>query len=205
MRTLTVYDFAELPLQIRDKLIERERVSRYGDNPVKRGILASLMALYVLAGIDVDDNYFLSPDPRKNDIKLSFPYDDAADLTGPRALAWTENHVYDPLCLPWEGSKRRDYRQRHIRYKPGSIPPCPLTGYWADDRFLGMLRKYMFEELLTGKATLKDVFSWLAITYSRLVREQGDAYLSDEDITESFVTNAYLSDGTMIPAQAVGL
>jgi hypothetical protein len=194
MRTLTVYDFAELPLQIRDKLIERERVSRYGDNPVKRGILASLMALYNLAGIEVGKDYFLSPDPRKNEIWLLFPSDDVANLTGPRALAWTENHLYAGLRVPWTGPKRRRYYRNNIW--PGHICPHFLTGHYADHQFLGMLRKYMLDELLTKKATLRDAFSCLAIIYSRLVRQYEEA--SDEAIAESFNLNSYLSDGTMI-------
>jgi hypothetical protein len=110
---------------------------------------------------------------------------DCAELTGPRALAWLENVVIGPLRLRWGymsapgpwGQERR----KHARYKerPGTVPSCPLTGYYTDEVLLDDLR-----DSLRGGMSVGDAMLALETKLQRLIDEELDYRTSEEAFIE---------------------
>jgi Flp pilus assembly protein TadB len=75
------------------------------------------------------------------------------------------------------------------------VPPCPLTGYCADDDLLDSL----IRDCRAGHS-LEDCFRWIADNTAKLI-DQEEAYcFSDEAIREDLTANEYdfTEDGTRI-------
>ena len=107
--------------------------------------------------------------------------DDVRDLSGSRAMAWLENNLFKYLRIPWYGEKR--LKGRKWGYKPGSIPPCPFTGYCADEDFIDALKL----DILNG-GTLDDAYHNLARVAQKLAEQELEYAMSEE----YFLENDYL-------------
>ncbi len=128
---------------------------------------------------------------RSNHIRISFPHADCEELSGKRAIAWLENHLFGPLRLSftarnrWELAKyNRGMSERF--YMAGRVRPCPLTGYCADEDYLDALRK----EVRHG-STLKEAFESLADVYARLVEAEYEAAAEEEYFIEHAEANEW--------------
>lgn len=101
--------------------------------------------------------------------------DDRLDLEGPRALAWLENVVLGPLRVPWQGKRRREVAKYGWPYRPGLVPPCPLTWVYCDESLLDALKGS-----LRSGMTVRDSLQSLADTAGRLLEDEWEAYHSED-------------------------
>lgn len=193
MRTLTetVYTAAELREHF-PKAFERAR-ERYAEDMEYRPAWYeetwdSLHALEKLSGIRLDT------DSRGECVRVD-GLGDAEGLTGPRAMAWMEHHVFGPLRIPWHGPKRWKVAKYGDAYRAGRVPPCPLTGYCADEDFLEALCKHVREG-----ATLKDAFRWLPGVGEKLLEQEAEYQFGPEGFTETADANGweFREDGTLV-------
>jgi len=115
---------------------------------------------------------------------------DHAELTGRRAWAWLENEVLADYRLPWkpitgsatysaERRKNAKYRQR-----PGTIPPCPFTGYYTDEVILDEVR-----ECLRSGGTVYDAVLGLEAAIQREVDRDLEYRTSEEGFIEWAANN----------------
>lgn len=117
---------------------------------------------------------------------------DCSELEGARALAWLENVVIGPLRLPWGymsapgplGQERR----KHARYKqrPGTVPDCPLTGFYMDEVLLDDLR-----DSLRGGMSVGDAMLALEAKVQRVIDDELDYRTSEEAFIEKAEDEGY--------------
>lgn len=117
-------------------------------------------------------------------------YDDrglgeCAELTGRRAFAWLENVAIGPLRLPWGSMSAPgplgQERRKHARYKqrPGTVPDCPLTGFYMDEVLLDDLR-----DSLRGGMSVGDAMLALEAKVQRVIDDELDYRTSEEAFIE---------------------
>ena len=174
----------------------------------------SLKAVLKAASITLR-NWSLGAYNRNNYIKISFPNDDAENLSGKRAFAWLENNLFAALRVrgnmridDWGKQKdpatgylarnaKLDKSARYYRTldgklhrregKVGEIPSCPLTGYCTDDDYIDALRASVRD----GE-TLKDAFCNLADVCQRLLEQEAEAQASEEYFADHAEANELL-------------
>lgn len=110
------------------------------------------------------------------------------ELSGRRAFAFVENHLFQHLRIPWKGKKRWEmakynagYRSCHppqsfVRqsYSAGRVPPCPLTGMCFDNDFID----HLMEKLREGY-TVKEAIESLAEKASDLLENECESVRSE--------------------------
>jgi hypothetical protein len=199
MRTITktLYTLAELPEEIQEQIIERERERFYrsGDLPWQKEIIDSLLAVFEKARIKVTrceiGCYSYS------DIHFAMD-ENVKHLKGKRAIAWLENNLLAQLREPVRPiafrHPKRDVplrKQRQSYYTvPGAIRDCPLTGYCPDETYLDSLKKDLREGV-----TLRDAFANLADVARKLLEDEYEYQSSDEYLRENLEENEYTEDG----------
>lgn len=147
-------------------------------------IFDSLKAVISHAGYSIED-YSLLMESYYNKFRLSHnEYSD--DLTGVRALKWIENNFLSPLRIPFAGKRRYDVRKYGHVYRPGLIPPCPLTGVCFDDDFIDC-----FIKAVKSGETIRDALISLADEYSRMVQAEYEYEISEENFLEHSEVNDY--------------
>ena len=183
--TRNIYQFSELSPEAQEYAIEHERehIAYNGEITWQGEIFDSFKAVFETAGITIKD-YSLSMEAYRNNLKIRFNNEEAEGLNGPRAMAWLENNLFSKLRMPWQGKRRNDTRKYGKAYWPNYIPPCPLTGYCADENYLDELKK----DIKSGM-TLKDSFMDMVNVYSRLVENEYEYQTSDEGIKETIEAN----------------
>lgn len=113
-------------------------------------------------------------------------YGDTWALTGKRAWAWLENVVLSDLRIPWDGQRRREvakymraYPKGSTAYRPGTVEPCPLTGFYMDEVILGALR----EGIADGEQ-IGHVMASLVDVVERQINEELDARCHEDYFIE---------------------
>lgn len=99
-----------------------------------------------------------------------------------RSMAWLENQVLGPLRLKWSTADRDDNRKLYTArfYRPDMVPPCPFTGYCADDDFLDALKA----AILRGDCP-SDAVRGLAAVYERIIDAEWEDQTSEDRFLES--------------------
>lgn len=116
--------------------------------------------------------------------------DEIGELTGKRAWAWLENHLLGPLRISWV-SDRNENRKHNAAYRnsgdcrpysPGLVPPCPFTGYCADEDMIDSLK-----DSIKSGMTLKRAFEALADTARECLerdaedQQREELFLADDE------------------------
>jgi hypothetical protein len=181
MKTINTYLFSELPVHVRDRLIQDEQERRYSHElPWARETVDSLLALLKKLPINIKD-YSFGLDRSHLRISIS---DDIGVLSGVRGWTWLQNNLINQLRIT-----RSDYlknRKDYIRYgyRISTVKPCPFTGYYADEVYLETLQR----DVISG-STIKDAIVNLADTCTRLLEEDQKQYTSETEVRE------WLDDG----------
>jgi hypothetical protein len=200
-----VYTAAELK-ELGDGRAFERALEKYRENLtldyVSDEMMDSLKGLCDAAGIRIRD-YSLGAYNRGNRLRVEFPGDGGAgDLTGPRALAWIENHILGPLRAPW-GLERKAWRRgqfhdvfnvedgRVLRrwYSPGAVPACPFTGVCYDDDFLGAL----YADVKAGRS-LKESFEGLEHDFARMLEDELEYQGKEDQFLEAAEVNEWEYD-----------
>jgi len=192
-QTVTTYTAAELKEQFPDGF---KRAFRHYQNTFESSwsdaIFDSLKAVLDAANIRLRD-WSLGAYSQGNHIKIEFPgsyADEIAELSGPRAIAYLENNLFEPLRIPWKGKKRTDLRKYGKSYYAGLIKPCPLTGVCFDEDYLDALRKSVSQG-----DTLKHAFKGLADVYAKLAEAEIEYQSTEEYFIESNEDECFTEDG----------
>lgn len=184
-KTVKLYKFEELSDKAKEKARNWYRDGISQDMPWMDETVQSLKAVFKASGITIKD-WSLGAYNQNNFVR--FDMGDAESLTGKRALAWLENNLFNGLRIgdmKWK-EKRKEYLGYGDAYRPGKVPPCPLTGYCADDDFLDYLKK----SVKSGD-TLKEAFQGLADECGKLLEAEYEHQTSDEAVDESIEINGY--------------
>ncbi len=149
----------------------------------------SLKTLLKDAGVTLRD-WSLGAYNRGNHISISFPHDDCETLHGKRALAWLENNLLCQYRAPFVSmmgsKKRREFVKYGRSYSPGSLKPCPITGYCADDEYLESLHK----SLRSGD-NLREAFEHLASVCMDNLERDAEAQASEDYFVDHVSANDY--------------
>lgn len=186
----TLYTAAELQ-EMHPDGFERARQWYYEmeaqDNWAGREVWDSLFALWEAAGY-VDMGEYRGGYLREGGDS------DSADLTGARALAWFEHTLQEPYRIPWTGPRRREVARYGWPYRPGRVPPCPLTGVCYDDDLLNDLKAD-----LVGGMTVLDALRALYANTERIVEEDLEYRTEPEQFIEAAECNEweFTEDGTL--------
>lgn len=175
-------------------------------------MMDSLKGLCKAAGVKMRD-WSLGAYNRDNHLSVEMS-DGAAELTGPRALAWIENNILGPLRRPWglpnpAASTKQYALGKHSSvynldengkptrrwYAPGTVPECPFTGVCYDMDFLEDLTK----SVRAGR-TLKEAFEDLADVFARILEDEYEYQSKEEQFLEAAEANAWEfdEDGDMV-------
>lgn len=185
MKTITVYEFNELSEEAKEKARAWYREAAASDNYSLDEMLESLKAVFKVLGYPMKD-WSIGPYNRGNFLKVDLG--DANDLTGKRALAWLENNLFDQLRItPAQfKTKQKEYMSYGTDYRPGNVPPCPLTGVCYDDDLLDALRK----DVIAGE-TLKDALQGLADKVQAMNEAEIEYQNEDAQVDEMLIANGY--------------
>ena len=206
MKTIetTVYSANELKAQFPDAFERalkhyQDGCDRSGEIPWQAEIFDSLKGLFEAAGVKLK-NYNLGASwNRGNNIDAIFSQDEAGELTGARAFAWIENNILAPLRIPWTGARRWKMARHNLAYvscgncrpySAGLVPPCPFTGYCADESFIDGLLK-----AVRSGDTLKEAFEGLTSTYATLIEEEMEQERSEETFLDRASDWQFTEDG----------
>ena len=194
MKTITtstnVYTAQELkenyPAAYKKALEEYRRDNQEYPLPWGDEIMQSMKETFKHAGITLRD-WEISPYSQSY---VKFDMDNEVfDLSGPRAVAWLENNLYAPLRLTKVTKAQLGYNRSYTNgahpYEIGKIPPCPLTGYCADEDMIESLNK----SVASGR-TLGESFQGLAGVARRLMESE----VEDNDSEECFLDMATGND-----------
>ena len=140
-------------------------------------IIHSLKEVVKASGLTIAD-YSLGPYNRGNFLRVSGD-EDVLALTGPRALAWMENNLLSPLRIPWTGPERRNLARYGRYYRPGLVPPCPITGVYCDEDYLDSLHKN-----LRNGVSIYHAYNALADVAATLMENDLDAWTDPENVAE---------------------
>lgn len=174
---------------------------------VSSEMLDSLKGLFNAAGVKLAD-YSLGAYNRGNMLRAEFPQDGAAELSGPRALAWIENNILGPLRAPYglrppaasakkyvNGTHNTVYNTdengRPLRRwtRPGAVKDCPFTGVCYDEDFLEDLIK----SVKSGR-TLKEAFEDLADLFAKNLEDEYSYQAEAPQFLEHAEMNGYEFD-----------
>lgn len=192
MRTITttIYAYDELSDEAKDHAFETWRDGVDGDPDVywRDEMIDSLLGFAKAAGVTITDygigGYSYSY------LTVAFADEggtgDAGDMTGGRAMAWLENHVYGKVRVPWTTSRyhkaeRVETPAGHTftfgarRGRPGTIPSCPFTGMCYDDGLIDAVN-----EAVREGATLRDAWQGLADVIRRWDEDEQEYHRSRE-------------------------
>ena len=186
-KTIIIYTAQELREECPEgfeRALENWRASVQEDPSWVSEIVDSFKAVFKAAGLTLK-NYSIGGHGTGCTVE-SF---DAEDLSGPRAWAWLENNLLDRLRIPWSGKGRWKNAKYGRDYRPGMIPPCPLTGYCFDDDLLDDLR-----DSIRGGMTIKDAFRALADKAAKLIEEEMEAQCSEDYFLDHADANGYEYD-----------
>lgn len=192
---LKIYSFDELSHEAKEKAIQQ-----YRENNIEffwlDEIFESLQSLFSSCyNINVFDYHL---DVSNSRLKVKFSYDEIANFTGKRALAWIENNL---LCnIRYKHGiryiKKRIWKSDCVKNPQkldgafinlaGKIKECPFTGYCTDDDFLSRL----LDDIKSG-STLKEAFEALASEYQKILNAEIDFQNSDEYISDYLIQNDY--------------
>lgn len=198
---VTTYSATELKEQFPDafeRALEKHRNSPYIGDGWTGEIFDSLKAVLRASDVTLRD-YDLGAYNRGNHIRVSFPHDDCEDLSGKRAIAWLENHLFAPLRVSftarnrWELAKyNRGMSERF--YMAGRVKPCPLTGVCFDEDYLDALRASV-----RNGDTLKEAFQGLADVYAKLIESEIEGASTEEYFIETAEANdwQFTEDGDL--------
>lgn len=196
IRIAQLYTIAELQEQFPDgyraALAQYQRdVDRDPYIPWQDEIADSLKAVYEAAGVSYSDLAF-GVCYRGTGVRIK---SDGLDIAGRRAWAWLENNLLSGLRVPFKGKRRWEVSKYGAAYRAGVVPPCPLTGYCADEDFLDSLR-----ESIKDGATVKDALSWLPAVAARLLESELEYQRSEEAFFEEAACNLweYDSEGNRV-------
>lgn len=114
--------------------------------------------------------YHNSPTPEPDTLRR-------LNARGRKAFAVLESAL-EPFRIPWRGEKRWKVSRYGAYYRAGMIPPCPFTGYCADDAFLASVR-----EDIRGGCTVAEALRNLAHVAQRLL-ETDETYATSADAFE---------------------
>lgn len=176
MKRITVYKPSELK-RIFPDAFERawhDWAEDIDEIPWMDETIDSLKAIFKACRIQLLD-WALGPYDYRNHVR--FNMGDAAELSGQRAVAWLENNLYGPMRIPWTGARR--WKVLKYGEHAGELPPCPLTGYCADDDFIDCLNRNVADGM-----TLQDSFSDLARECGRLLAAEAEDAVSEESFLE---------------------
>lgn len=115
--------------------------------------------------------------------------DNDDDMSIARRLAWLENNLYAPLRIPWKGHKRKVVARYGRYYRPGLIPPCPLTGVCYDEDLLDALRKGVLDGM-----SITDSFKGLADVMRYGLESEYEYLTSEECLHEQADWHEYYID-----------
>lgn len=223
MKTNTVITYSASELQEQHPRAFERALGRFVQNndcDWSEEIFDSLKAVCEASDVKLTD-WNLGAYNRSNHIKVEFPNEETEELSGKRAIAWLENHLFGPLRV--RGNVRIDDWRKHIdpatgflkRNAPldknaryyrtldgklhrrqgavGTIPACPLTGVCFDEDYLEALRKSVRQ----GES-LKEAFEGLADVYESLVEAEIEAQSTPEYFIEHADANEmqFTEDGT---------
>lgn len=213
MRTIVTrtkaYKLSELKPKARARALSdyQDMMDASGDTPWQQETFDSLKELFDAAGVKMRD-WSLGADSYSY-VRPEFPGDGgAADLTGPRALAWIENNLLAQFRAPFglnkadgnlhctgdNGKRGRHYRKTWRRYYvPGAVKSCPLTGYCADEDYIDDLIK----SIKAGR-TLKEAFADLADVYRKLIEGEIEYQRSPEAFKEWAYNEEFTHSGERI-------
>lgn len=146
--------------------------------------VGSLLKLIKQAGYKVKD-YSLGAYNRGNCLRLEErPCD---ELSGKRAFSWLENEVLKGLRIRYKSPER--WKQSKYGNRAGTVPDCPLTGYFADEVYLKALK----ENLRSGMS-VKESLEDLESTCAKILEDELDAQNSEEYFLETSEANEYEYD-----------
>lgn len=191
MKTIRTYTAKELKKKYPDAFERAHKRHAEGidEIPWQDETMDSLKAVFKAAHIDLKDwsigAYCYS--------YVRFDMGDAGNLTDQRAAAWLENNLYGPLRIK-PGIKDIAKRVRY-GYKVGTVPPCPFTGYCADDAMLDALNKS-----ISRGDSLAGAFGDLASVAQGILENELDYTQSEESFLEDSAANDwyYTADGTQV-------
>lgn len=181
MKTVTVYSPAELKDKFPDAFdyaFEHWK-SDQNEIPWSDEIMNSLKAIFKASGIHLYD-WSMGTESYCSYVKFYMDHN-VRDISGNRALAWLENNLFAPLRIK---ANKKEYYQYHESYRPcgdcrpyqiGKVPPCPFTGYCADEDFIDSL----MNDIKSG-SNLYDAFNNLADVASHLFEQEYEQATSEE-------------------------
>lgn len=184
----TLYSFRELSETARLAAVERFQNNRMEDGytPWQEEILESYKAIIEALHLRVSH--------RDGNI-LGFQIGAGLNsMQGKRAMAWVENNLLAPLRIPWRGPRRTIARKHGRHYYAGRVPPCPFTGYCADDDFINA-----FIDAIKHGDTMEDAARNLSNVCDNLMEEEREAWCSEECVREDLMEDpaeCFLEDGS---------
>lgn len=191
MKTIRTYTAKELKKKYPDAFERAHKRHAEGiiEIPWQDETMDSLKAVFKAAHIDLKDWSIGA----YSQSYVRFDMGDAGNLTGQRAIAWLENNLYGPLRIK-PGLKDIARRVRY-GYKVGTIPPCPFTGYCADDAML-----YALNDAIEHGHSLAEAFNDLASVAQKMLEDELQYIQSEESFLEDASANEwyYTADGTRV-------
>lgn len=202
-KTIKLYKLDELSYDARARALRdyQERVASW-DIPWQEETIESLKAVIeATAGVKLKD-WSIGAYNRGNFLRVEFSQDEAAELSGPRAMAWLENNLLSGLRVSGaarfsDESPKNTRAERTARFwrvrkggqldhdsigrrgLTGTIPACPLTGYCMDDDYLEELQKSV-----KSGSTLKEAFQGLADVAMHALESECEYQQSEEAFKE---------------------
>lgn len=194
MRQVTLYTARELKEQFPDayeRLLGRKLADEFDDDMFSHYLnemMDSIKGLFAkCSGVKLVD-WSIGAYNRGNHIKVEFAEDAAANLSGPRAMAWIENNLLYALRNKWKPISKQPKAEWEYRkwYKPGHISDCPFTGMCYDCDILESLLK----DIRDGE-TLKDAFRGIADAAEKTLEGEYDYLRSREYIEERLLDDDF--------------
>jgi hypothetical protein len=185
MKTITInaYEYSELTPEAKERAREWY-IETIDGSPWQDEIMDSLKALF--NNIDGVRLVNWSIGAYSYSFLTVTMEEDTGNLAGKRARAWLENHFLANLRIPYTGKRRWEVAQYGASYRPGMVPPCPLTGYCADDNFIDALRA----GIRSGN-TVREALQKLASTAQKLMEQDDEFSRSIDAVEESIIANEY--------------
>ena len=177
LTTYTLRELADMHPDGYDRAIEtiRRQTAEYGV-PWADETAESVKAVIEAAGAELRDWSIDYDNPWNSWLRFDLP-EGVEDMIGRRAWAWLENVLLSPLRVPWTGKARREVAR--YGYRPGTVKPCPFTGYCVDDDCLEAIR-----ESIAGGASGREAIAGLAGTWAMACAAELEYALSEESILD---------------------
>ncbi len=191
MKTLTIECFEYEELSDEAKAIALEEYQKQCDNdgdiPWMDEIMDSMKKLIEM--MDFKLNKWSIGPYAYSYMNVEGKNDSWEDLSGRRAFAFVENHLFQYLRIPWKGKKRWEVA-KYKGYSAGRVPSCPLTGVCYDDDFID----HLMNQLRDG-STIKEALESLATEASKLMELECENKRSKEYfIDHCVIDNTYFTE-----------